>query len=111
MSRETCYRCFWPKAHCWCAAISPVVTRTQFEFLMHPKELKYEKAATGRLTHLCLVNSAIHMGVAFDRHEKIQTVIAEPGNFPVLLYPGPGRAIFPCNRSSPPTCRDGGSSY
>jgi DTW domain-containing protein YfiP len=64
-------------------------TRTRFVFLMHPKEYKREKAATGRLTHLCLPNSVIHMGVGFDRDEAVQEILAAPGNFPVLLYPGP----------------------
>jgi DTW domain-containing protein YfiP len=63
-------------------------TRTRFVFLMHPKEFKQEKAATGRLTHLCLANSKIHMGVAFDEHDEVQTLLRDPGNFPVLLYPG-----------------------
>ena len=57
-------------------------------FLMHPKEFKQEKAATGRLTHLCLANSEIHMGVGFDDHDEVQELIRDPGNFPVLLYPG-----------------------
>jgi DTW domain-containing protein YfiP len=88
MSRETCYRCFWPKPLCWCASIQPMPTRTRFVFLMHPKEFKQEKAATGRLTHLCLANSALHMGVGFDEHEELQALLREPRNFPVLLYPG-----------------------
>jgi DTW domain-containing protein len=87
--RETCYRCFWPKAHCWCPSITPMPTRTQFVFLMHPKEFKQEKAATGRLTHLCLSDSVIHMGIGFDEHEDVQALIADPQNYPVLLYPGP----------------------
>ncbi len=65
-------------------------TQTRFEILMHPKEFKHEKAATGRLTHLCLVNSAIHVGVEFDLHEDVQNVIADSRNYPVLLYPGAG---------------------
>ena len=65
-----------------------MATRTQFVFLMHPKEFKHEKAATGRLTHLCLANSEIHCGIAFDRDETVQALIADPANFPVLLYPG-----------------------
>jgi DTW domain-containing protein len=89
MSRETCYRCFWPRALCWCDSIRPMDTRTHFAFLMHPKEYKQEKAATGRLTHLCLRNSAIHMGIEFDRHPPLQALIADPGSYPVLLYPGP----------------------
>jgi DTW domain-containing protein YfiP len=88
MPRETCYRCFWPKALCWCASITPMPTRTKFVFLMHPKEFKQEKAATGRLTHLCLAHSELHMGVGFDNHEAVQALLRDPQNFPVLLYPG-----------------------
>jgi DTW domain-containing protein YfiP len=67
----------------------PMATRTRFVFLMHPKEYKREKAATGRLTHLCLPNSVIHMGTGFDRDEAVQAILHDPANFPVLLYPGP----------------------
>ena len=88
MSRETCYRCFWPKALCWCPSITPMETRTKFVFLMHPKEFKQEKAGTGRLTHLCLAGSEIHMGVGFDDNETVQALISDPDFFPVLLYPG-----------------------
>jgi DTW domain-containing protein YfiP len=42
MSRETCYRCFWPKPLCWCPSIEPMATQTRFVFLMHPKEFKEE---------------------------------------------------------------------
>lgn len=88
MSRETCYRCFWPKPLCWCASIQPIETRTKFVFLMHPKEFKYEKAATGRLAHLCLSTSEIHMGVSFENDDAIDTLIRDPNNHAVLLYPG-----------------------
>ncbi len=88
MSRETCYRCFWPKALCWCPSIQPMDTRTRFVFLMHPKEFKQEKAGTGRLTHLCLTQSEIHMGLGFDSDASVQALIADPKNYPVLLYPG-----------------------
>ncbi len=88
MSRETCYHCFWPKPLCWCPSITPMETHTRFVFLMHPKEFKQEKAGTGRLTHLCLKQSEIHMGVGFDEHEEVQALIRDPRNFSVLLYPG-----------------------
>jgi DTW domain-containing protein len=88
MTRETCYRCFWPKALCWCPSIQPMDTKTKFVFLMHPKEYKQEKAGTGRLTHLCLRQSQIHMGIEFDRHAEVQGLIGDPRHFPVLLYPG-----------------------
>lgn len=88
MSRVMCYRCFWPKPLCWCDSIQSVETKTHFVFLMHPKEFKDEKANTGRLTHLCLKNSEIHMGVGFDENESVQALIHNPLNYPVLLYPG-----------------------
>lgn len=86
--RLTCYRCFWPQPLCWCGSITPMETRTRFVFLMHPKEYKHEKAATGRLTHLCLRRSELHMGIGFDKDEAVQALIRDPANFPVLLYPG-----------------------
>ena len=63
-------------------------TRTRFVFLMHPKEYKEEKAGTGRLTHLCLPNSELHMGKGFDDHEEVRALLADPQNYCVLLYPG-----------------------
>lgn len=63
-------------------------TRTRFVFLMHPKEFKEEKAGTGRLTHLCLPNSELHMGKGFEGDEAVLALIHDPRNFPVLLYPG-----------------------
>jgi len=62
-------------------------TRTKFVFLMHPYEFKRVKAATGRLTHLCLADSELHMDIGFDDHEAVQALINDPQNFPVLLYP------------------------
>jgi len=86
--RVMCYRCFWPEKLCWCASLRPMATLTRLVFLMHPKEFKEEKAGTGRLTHLCLPNSELHMGKGFDDHETVQALIDDPQNFPVLLYPG-----------------------
>jgi len=65
-----------------------MATATRFVFLMHPKEWKQEKAATGRLTHLCLANSELLCGIEFDRHERVQALIADARNHCVLLYPG-----------------------
>jgi DTW domain-containing protein YfiP len=86
--RVTCYRCFWPQSLCWCSSITPMPTRTRFVFLMHPKEFKQEKAATGRLTHLCLAHSEIHCGIGFDDHEAVQALLRDARNHCVLLYPG-----------------------
>ena len=83
-----CYRCNWPQPHCWCGSITPMPTRTKFVILMHPYEHKRVKANTGRLTHLCLADSELHLGIGFDEHEAVQALINDPRNFPVLLYPG-----------------------
>src|SRR4051812_26908478 len=80
VGRETCYRCFWPRSLCWCPSIQPMPTRTKFVFLMHPKEYKREKAATGRLTHLCLAHSEVHVGKEFDEHEEVQALLQNPRN-------------------------------
>lgn len=86
--REMCYRCFWPASLCWCPSLRPMETRTRFVFLMSPKEFKEEKAGTGRLTHLCLSNSELHMGKGFEGDEAVQVLLADPANYCVLLYPG-----------------------
>lgn len=83
-----CYRCFWPRDLCWCTQIEPMPTRTRFVLLMHPKEFKREKAGTGRLTHLCLSNSRIIMGAAFDGHPVLADCLADQRYHSVLLYPG-----------------------
>jgi DTW domain-containing protein YfiP len=86
--RKMCYRCYWPEPLCWCGSITPMPTRTQFVILMHPYEFKRIKANTGRLTHLCLADSEVHIGIEFDGHEAVQALINDPRNYPVLLYPG-----------------------
>ncbi len=63
-------------------------TRTKFVLLMHPYEFKRIKANTGRLTHLCLADSELHVGESFDRHAAVQALVEDPKNYPVLLYPG-----------------------
>jgi DTW domain-containing protein len=88
MSRAKCYKCFWPKTLCWCSSIRPMHTATKLVYLMHPKEFKREKAATGRLTHLCMANSELHVGVDFDSETAVQNLINDTRYFPVLLYPG-----------------------
>lgn len=89
MARATCYRCFWPRQLCWCDRIVPMPTRTRFLFVMHPKEFKREKANTGRLTHLCLPNSAIHVGLDLSADPALARQLDDPAFHTVLLYPGP----------------------
>ncbi len=57
---------------------------------MHPKELRHQKCTTGRITCLHLANSEIIPGVRFDDNPRFRSLIEDPGNYPVLLYPGDG---------------------
>ena len=57
---------------------------------MHPKEFRHQKCTTGRLTCLNLANSEIIPGVSFDGNARVRSLIDDPRNYPVLLYPGEG---------------------
>jgi DTW domain-containing protein len=65
-------------------------TRTRIVLLMHPKEFRHQKCTTGRLTCLNLANSEIIQGISFDDNARFRSLVDDPGNFPVLLYPGEG---------------------
>ncbi len=65
-------------------------TRTRIVLLMHLKELRHQRSGTGRLTSLHLANSEILPGVGFDDDPRFRSLVEDPGNYPVLLYPGPG---------------------
>ncbi len=65
-------------------------TRTRIVLLMHPMELRHQKCTTGRLTCLNLANSEIIPGVGFDDNARFRSLVDDPLNFPVLLYPGEG---------------------
>ncbi|HZZ20470.1 MAG TPA: tRNA-uridine aminocarboxypropyltransferase [Opitutaceae bacterium] len=88
MPRVMCYRCFWPQTLCWCSSLKPMMTKTRFLFLMHPKEYKQEKAGTGRLTQLCLPNSSLHMAIDVREDDEVGRILADERFHPVLLYPG-----------------------
>jgi DTW domain-containing protein YfiP len=65
-------------------------TRTRIVLLMHPMEYRHQKCTTGRLTCLNLANSEIIPGERFDDNARVRALIGDPGNHPVLLYPGEG---------------------
>jgi DTW domain-containing protein YfiP len=88
--RETCYKCWRPMSCCLCPAEPAMETRTRIVLLMHPKEFRHQKCTTGRLTCLHLANSEIIAGVSFDDDRRFRSLTEDPGNYPVLLYPGAG---------------------
>lgn len=88
MPRESCHQCRRPKECCLCPAEPPMATRTRFVLLMHPMEHRRTKCNTGRITCLNLANGEIIPGIGFDDHPRVRSLIDDPRNFPVLLYPG-----------------------
>jgi len=86
--REKCYRCYRPISSCMCKHVEPIVTRTKFVILMHPKEFKKTKNGTGRLTHLSLPNSELYIDDDFSEHRAINALIENSDNLCYVLYPG-----------------------
>jgi DTW domain-containing protein YfiP len=86
--RQVCYQCYRPMKNCLCSDIKTLNTHTRFVILMHPKEARKVKLGTGRLTHLCLKNSEILLGVDFTEDERINSLIKDPAYYSLLLYPG-----------------------
>lgn len=86
--RGTCWSCFRPQNACLCEHLVKLETRTRVVILMHPKEFKREKAATGKLTHACLPNSEIQWDESFAENKRVNELLSDPTKYPVLLYPG-----------------------
>ena len=72
-----------------------MATRTKIVLLIHPKEFKDQRTGTGRLTHLCLAGSELIMGIGFDEHARVQELIRDPANLPMLPYPGREARVLP----------------
>ena len=54
---------------------------------MHPKEARKQKCGTGRLCHLVLKNSRLHIGIDFTDDDEIRALIDDPEYTSVLLFP------------------------
>lgn len=89
-SRTVCYHCYRPETSCMCAYITPILTKTQFIILMHPKEFRKTKNGTGHFTNLSLENCTIHIGIDFTKDKTINEIINHPKNSCYVLYPGVG---------------------
>ncbi len=77
-----------PSSTCICEHISPLMTKTRFIILMHPKEYKKEKSGTGHITNLQLENSEIIVGVDFTNNKRVNDILAKENSSSFLLYPG-----------------------
>ncbi|MET0340352.1 MAG: tRNA-uridine aminocarboxypropyltransferase [Polyangiales bacterium] len=86
--REECARCGRPAVGCYCAAITPIETRTKVLILQHPRE--HEVAInTARIAALALPRCELVVGVELGQQAAVQRALADTAHPPVLLYPGP----------------------
>lgn len=91
--RGKCSGCYRPTNACLCEHITKLPTKTHFVILMHPKEFKYEKDGTGKITHASLPNSEILWDVSFTDNKRVNQLIADPTKHSVLLYPGEAKNV------------------
>jgi DTW domain-containing protein YfiP len=54
---------------------------------MHPKEFKYIKNNTGRLTYISLKNSELFVGVDFSTHNRVNMLLNDSQNYCAILFP------------------------
>ena len=63
-------------------------TGIKFVFLMHPKEFRRQRTGTGYLSHLCLKDSEVIVGLDFSKNARLQELLADQNYFAALMYPG-----------------------
>ena len=88
-NRKYCYVCDRASSVCLCELIEPFDTNTRFVVLMHPKEARKQRCGTGRLSHLALRNSRLHVGIDFTNDEVVNSLINDKEYTSVLLFPSP----------------------
>ncbi|WP_263144327.1 DTW domain-containing protein [Pseudomonas sp. RIT-PI-AD] len=82
--RARCPRCQRPSAHCLCALIPRLDSRTQLLILQHPSETSHA-LNTARLAALGLVQAELRVGERFD---ALEDGLERPARRACLLFPG-----------------------
>lgn len=85
--REICWTCRQPDFSCYCQMVNPVDVHIKFVILIHPIEVK-RRIASGRMAHLCLKNSHLIEGQDFSQNAEVNSLLADPTYYPMVLYPG-----------------------
>ena len=84
MARLHCSRCRRPSAHCLCALIPQLASRTRVVVLQHPQEAAHA-LNTARLAVLGLSNSELHCA---ERFSSLPGLLEDPNYCSCLLFPG-----------------------
>lgn len=85
VKRAVCETCLRAQSACICQWIAPVDSSVDLLILLHPLEVGNAKNS-GRLLHLSVAGSALHVGEAFDA-EVMDGLLHADERTPVLLYP------------------------
>jgi DTW domain-containing protein YfiP len=85
--RNLCLTCLQPEFGCYCAQVKKFDPNIKFVILIHPIEAR-RRIATGRMSHLCLQNSALIRGQDYSQNLEVEAIIQNPNHHSVILYPG-----------------------
>ena len=86
--RELCTACLQPQFSCYCQENRAFDPGIKFVVLIHPIEVR-RRIATGRMAHLNLSNSELIAGHDYSENPKVNSILTDPSNHCVMLYPGP----------------------
>ena len=86
-NRPFCIRCLKCQLTCYCAELRPFRTNVQIVILQHPLERR-KAIGTARMTHLSIEGSLLIQGKEFMTNTRVNTLIADPKNHCIVLYPG-----------------------
>jgi DTW domain-containing protein YfiP len=96
--RATCAACLRAQSACICHWVRPLSSRADLLILQHPLEVRNAKNSA-RLLHLCLSQSRLEVGEAFDAVD-LHALLHADGRVPVLLYPATPDSVAPVLDSS-----------
>jgi DTW domain-containing protein YfiP len=82
-----CLKCMQPQFTCYCEHVRAFDPRVEFVILIHPIEAR-RHVATGRMSHLTLLNSHLIEGYEFGDNARVNQLLARSDVQPVVLYPG-----------------------
>lgn len=91
--RLNCAACLRAQSACICHLVRPLASRAALLILQHPLEVHNAKNSA-RLLHLCLPESRLAVGEAFEP-DALSALLHADGREPLLLYPEtPGDAAL-----------------
>lgn len=85
--RKNCSVCGFSERTCYCHLVKSFDSKIVFAILIHKLEIE-RKIATGTMSHLILENSFLIPGCDYSDDEVVNSLVNNPSNHCVVLYPG-----------------------